>query len=680
MMIGSIINERYKIVEFLGGGGMSNVYLAEDSILNRKVAVKMIHIAPHEKEEMIRRFEREVHNTSQLSHENIVNVIDVGENNEYFYLVMEYIEGPTLSEYIKTHGPLSIETAINFAEQILDGIQHAHEAGIVHRDIKPQNILVDRHKTLRILDFGIAKALSETAMTQTSHVLGTVQYLSPEQARGESTDMTTDIYSIGIVLYEMLVGEPPFTGETAVSIAIKHIQDAMPNATDQRPEIPQALSNVILKATEKNRNDRYQDTESMKRDLSSVLKNSRANESKYVSEEAAAKTIEIDKDAIAKQASSGPEAQRNASKQEAEPLNETMQIPIVEQQKFQGGEGPIYEMPKKKRSKKKKFFFPLIFFFLLAGLITFLAFGMFGDKYIETPDLRGKSEAQAQQILKEHHIKVGKTTRAYSDKYQENQIVTTDPAPGKRVAEHGTVNIVLSKGPQKAHMPNLYGMTKADALDALKKLGFKNISINQEYSKTKLERGLIENQNISADAYVPIKDTNIVLTESLGIKQVYVKDYTGESYDKASKELMQKGLKPVKEKEEKSDKIEKGKIISQSPTSKSVDEDSTVTFVVSSGKEDSSDSEKDEGKSASSDDVKQVTETVKVPYSGKDGDSQKVEVFVRDKEHPGTSSSQTYNITSSRSVSIPLKIEKGKTAGYTVRVDDKIVADKDVGY
>ncbi|GEP84159.1 putative serine/threonine-protein kinase PknB [Staphylococcus piscifermentans] len=680
MMIGSIINERYKIVEFLGGGGMSNVYLAEDSILNRKVAVKMIHIAPHEKEEMIRRFEREVHNTSQLSHENIVNVIDVGENNEYFYLVMEYIEGPTLSEYIKTHGPLSIETAINFAEQILDGIQHAHEAGIVHRDIKPQNILVDRHKTLRILDFGIAKALSETAMTQTSHVLGTVQYLSPEQARGESTDMTTDIYSIGIVLYEMLVGEPPFTGETAVSIAIKHIQDAMPNATDQRSEIPQALSNVILKATEKNRNDRYQDTESMKRDLSSVLKNSRANESKYVSEEATAKTIEIDKDAIAKQASPGPEAQRNASKQEAEPLNETMQIPIVEQQKFQGGEGPIYEMPKKKRSKKKKFFFALIFFLLLAGLITFLAFGMFGDKYIETPDLRGKSEAQAQQILKEHHIKVGKTTRAYSDKYQENQIVTTDPAPGKRVAEHGTVNIVLSKGPQKAHMPNLYGMTKADALDALKKLGFKNISINQEYSKTKLERGLIENQNISADAYVPIKDTNIALTESLGIKQVYVKNYTGESYDKASKELMQKGLKPVKEKEEKSDKIEKGKIISQSPTSKSVDEDSTVTFVVSSGKEDSSDSEKDEGKSASSDDVKQVTETVKVPYSGKDGDSQKVEVFVRDKDHPGTSSSQTYNITSSRSVSIPLKIEKGKTAGYTVRVDDKIVADKDVGY
>ncbi|VEG64556.1 putative serine/threonine-protein kinase PknB [Staphylococcus condimenti] len=680
MMIGLIISDRYKIVEFLGGGGMSNVYLAEDSILDRKVAVKMIHIAPHEKEEMIRRFEREVHNTSRLSHENIVNVIDVGENDEYFFLVMEYIEGPTLSEYIKTHGPLSIETAVNFAEQILNGIQHAHEAGIVHRDIKPQNILVDRHKTLRILDFGIAKALSETAMTQTSHVLGTVQYLSPEQAKGESTDMRTDIYSIGIVLYEMLVGEPPFTGETAVSIAIKHIQDPMPNASDKRSEIPQALSNVILKATEKNRNDRYQDTESMKKDLSSVLKTSRANESKYISDEAATQTIAIDKNAIAKQASPGPEAERNEAKKESEQLDETMQIPIMQQQNFQGGEGHVYEIPKKKRSKKKKFFFALIFLVLLAGLITFLAFGMFGDKYIEAPDLRGKTEAQAQQILKEHHIKVGKTTRAYSDKYQENQIVNTDPAPGERLAEHGTVNIVLSKGPKKAHMPNLYGMTKAAALEELKKLGFEKISMNQAYSKTKLDRGLIENQNIAADAYVPIKDTAIVLTESLGIKQVYVKDYTGESYEKASKELEQKGLKPVKEKEEKSDKIEKGKIISQSPISKSVDENSTVTFIVSSGKEDNSDSEEKEGTSANSDDIKQVTETVKVPYSGKDGDSQKVEVFVRDKDHPGTSSSQTYNITSSRSVSIPLKIEKGKTAGYTVRVDDKIVADKDVGY
>src|SRR5699024_5282746 len=223
----------------------STVYLAEDSILNRKVAIKAIRIPAGEKEETIKRFEREVHNLTQLSHDNIVSVFDVTENEENFFIVMEYIEGPTLSEYIQENRPLNIDTVLNFTKQIIDGIKHAHDTNIVHRDIKPQNILVEKDKTLKILDFGIAKALSETTMTQTNHVLGTVQYLSPEQARGDATNEGTDIYSIGVVLYEMLVGKPPYTGETAVSIAIKHIQEPMPNASDQRSNVPQALSNVV---------------------------------------------------------------------------------------------------------------------------------------------------------------------------------------------------------------------------------------------------------------------------------------------------------------------------------------------------------------------------------------------------------------------------------------------------
>ena len=186
-MIGRIIDERYELKHILGGGGMSNVYVAWDQILNRQVAVKMIHVSPNEKHETIARFEREVQNTTILSHENIVSVLDVGEEDDCFFLVMEYIEGPTLSDYIKSHGQLSPQKAIQFAEQIFNGIQHAHEKGIVHRDIKPQNIIIDRNQTLKIVDFGIAKALSETAMTQTNHVVGTVQYLSPEQAKGEKT-------------------------------------------------------------------------------------------------------------------------------------------------------------------------------------------------------------------------------------------------------------------------------------------------------------------------------------------------------------------------------------------------------------------------------------------------------------------------------------------------------------
>ena len=230
-MIGKIVSERYKIVDKLGGGGMSTVYLAEDTILNREVAIKAISIPQNEKEETMKRFEREVNNATQLSHENIVEVYDVQEDEECFFLIMEYIDGPTLSEYIHSHGPLSVDLTIDFTNQILKGVAQAHEKLIIHRDIKPQNILIDKNKTLKIFDFGIAKALSETSMTQTNHVLGTVQYLSPEQAKGETTNEATDIYSIGIVLYEMLVGEPPFNGETTVSIAIKHIQDSIPNVT-----------------------------------------------------------------------------------------------------------------------------------------------------------------------------------------------------------------------------------------------------------------------------------------------------------------------------------------------------------------------------------------------------------------------------------------------------------------
>ena len=232
-------------------------------------------------------------------HEPVVIIKnDVEEDDDNFYLIMEYIDGPTLSEYIHSHGPLNIETAIDFIKQILNGVKQAHEQRIIHRDIKPQNVLINKDKILKIFDFGIAKALSETSMTQTNHVLGTVQYLSPEQAKGDKTNETTDIYSIGIVLYEMLVGEPPFRGETAVSIAIKHIQETVPNITEKHPNIPQSLSNVVLKATEKNPKDRYQTIEEMYNDLSSVLVTSRLNEEKHTRISDTTQTVPIDKKEI----------------------------------------------------------------------------------------------------------------------------------------------------------------------------------------------------------------------------------------------------------------------------------------------------------------------------------------------------------------------------------------------
>ena len=675
-MIGKIVSERYKIVDKLGGGGMSTVYLAEDTILNREVAIKAISIPQNEKEETMKRFEREVNNATQLSHENIVEVYDVQEDEECFFLIMEYIDGPTLSEYIHSHGPLSVDIAIDFTNQILKGVAQAHEKLIIHRDIKPQNILIDKNKTLKIFDFGIAKALSETSMTQTNHVLGTVQYLSPEQAKGETTNEATDIYSIGIVLYEMLVGEPPFNGEKAVSIAIKHIQDSIPNVTELRSEIPQSLSNVVLKATEKKASDRYQSVKDMKEDLSSVLVSSRANEKKHSIEEDETNTVSIDRQDIKSKIK-----EENEQKQ----IAQTMQIPIVNEHHFQTSEAQIYEPPKKKRSKKKKFAIALILLLLVASLFGFIAMGMFGSKYAEMPDLKGKTEKEAEKILRQSHLEIGNISRDYSDDYPENKIIKTKPKQGERVNQHEKVDIVLSKGPERAKMPNVIGMKKADALDKLKQSKLDHVTVNQEYNN-QVPKGAIAKQSVNPDSYVRINDHQITLTESLGVKKVYVKNYENKNYQTAKKELEKSGLK-VQMTTESSNNVKKDNIISQSPKNTEVEEGSTVQFIVSKGKASSKDEDKDSEKSKSSSEdksddkqkVKNYTETYHIPYTG-DDESQKVQVYIRDKDNSGTSASQTFSIKDDKTITIPLKIEQGSDAGYTIRVDGDVIADKDIEY
>lgn len=679
-MIGKIINERYKVTKKLGGGGMSRVYLAEDSILKRSVAIKAIRIPSGEKEEAIKRFEREVHNLTQLSHDNIVNVFDVTEDDENFYLVMEYIEGLTLSEYIQKNHPLDVDTILNFINQIINGIKHAHDTKIVHRDIKPQNILVDKNQTLKILDFGIAKALSETTMTETNHVLGTVQYLSPEQARGDITDNGTDIYSMGVVLYEMLIGKPPFSGETAVSIAIKHIQDPMPNVTDERSDIRQALSNVVLKATEKDKMERYQSVREMQNDLETVMSDERASEDRYQSSITNTKTVPINKSEIANQ---------TREEDKGKSISETMQIPIVNQQQFQSSEEHIYAVPRKKRSKKKKFLYTLIIVLLLFGLFGFMAMGMFGNKYLETPDLTGKTEKEAEHILKENKLQMGKTTREYSDKYPENKIIKTKPEKGERLEQNSKVDIVMSKGPQLAEMPSLYGMSKSEAISKLEDLGIKDTKVKQSYSKQHVAKGLIESQNISPGDKVKVNNSNIELIESLGTKQVYVDNYEHKSFKTAKEELESKGFKVEVSEEKNDDKVKKDDVISQSPKGEEVDEGSTISFVVSKGKEESKDESKDDAKDKdkdkddSKDDeaaTKEYTETYQVQYTGEDDESQEVKVYIRDKDDQGSSAAQTYKIKENKTIKIPMTIEKGKTAGFTVRVDDKVVADKDIPY
>ncbi|HEY4578359.1 MAG TPA: Stk1 family PASTA domain-containing Ser/Thr kinase, partial [Savagea sp.] len=280
-MIGKRIGERYELLQVIGEGGMSRVYLAKDIILDREVAIKILHYDFAHEDDLKKRFQREALSATSLTHPNIVDIYDVGEDGELHYLVMEYINGQTLKTYIQQKGRLTADEAVPIMKQLVSAISHAHHSGIIHRDIKPQNILMDAEGEVKITDFGIAMALNATAYTKTNSIIGTVHYLSPEQARGGIASKRSDLYSLGIVFYELLTGELPFAAESAVAIALKHLQEEIPSVRARFPDIPQSVENVILKSTAKNSNDRYLSADDMYEDLSTVLDASRLNEPKY---------------------------------------------------------------------------------------------------------------------------------------------------------------------------------------------------------------------------------------------------------------------------------------------------------------------------------------------------------------------------------------------------------------
>ena len=280
IMKGQKISDRYQIIKSIGEGGMANVYLAYDTILDRNVAVKVLRGDLANDEKFVRRFQREALSASSLSNPNIVEVYDVGEDNGEYYIVMEYVEGKHLKALLKKRGKLTVPEVIDITLQITNGLSVAHDSYIIHRDIKPQNILILENGMIKITDFGIAVAMNATQLTQTNSVMGSVHYLPPEQASGKGATLQSDIYSIGILMYELLTGKLPFRGDNAVEIALKHLKEPMPSIRDEIPDIPQSVENIILKATAKNPKNRYSDAREMHEDLKTCLDESRANELK----------------------------------------------------------------------------------------------------------------------------------------------------------------------------------------------------------------------------------------------------------------------------------------------------------------------------------------------------------------------------------------------------------------
>ena len=449
MLIGKRINERYKILELIGGGGMSHVYLAKDMILNREVAIKVLRYDFSNEEELHRRFQREALAATSLAHPNIVSIYDVGNDGDYHFIVMEYIKGKTLKQYIQEFSPIAPAKAIRIMKQLISAIEHAHDYQIVHRDIKPQNILVDQSGNVKITDFGIATTLSATSYTKTNSVMGTVHYLSPEQARGGVASHKSDIYALGIVLYELLTGELPFSGESAVSIALKHLQSETPSVRAYNSSIPQSLENVVLKATAKDPRHRYSNVSEMGVDIETALLESRLNEPKY--------TVPLDDDAT---------KVIPIIKEPAKAVEPKVEAPKVE----------TPAPPTNKKNKKKPLKLFIIGGIALIAVLAFVIYLLLKPSKIEVPSVVDLTVEEATEVLEEKGFVVGEITERYDEKIEIGHVIESSPKEGLLRIKGAEIDLVVSLGVESSTMVNYVGSQIEQVESMLEKL-FKEITI-----------------------------------------------------------------------------------------------------------------------------------------------------------------------------------------------------------
>ena len=438
---GQIIGGRYKIVKSIGEGGMANVYLAEDTILDRKVAIKVLRGDLADDEKFIRRFQREAQSVANLSHPNIVEVYDVEEEEGQHYIVMEYIEGKTLKQLLQKRGALTLSEVIDIMLQLTDGLAHAHEAYIIHRDIKPQNIMIQDDGLVKITDFGIAMALNATQLTQTNSVMGSVHYLPPEQANGKGSTIKSDIYSLGILMYELLTGSVPFKGDNAVEIALKHLKERIPSIRRQNPTIPQSVENIVLKATAKNPKNRYDSVRKMNSDLKECLNEDRINEPKYVYPYSET-DFDDTKVAIKK------------PKPDIEQPKDLEEVKELKKEEEMNKEEVVIE-------KKDKYKIPIILAaifvsLLIIGGIIFLLLNRNVNTDIKVPDVTNMTVGDAIYELEKAGFNYT-TEESYSEDIEKGKVIRTNPSKGSTRKRNSTVTIVESLGSNSINVENYVG-------------------------------------------------------------------------------------------------------------------------------------------------------------------------------------------------------------------------------
>ncbi|WP_100373251.1 Stk1 family PASTA domain-containing Ser/Thr kinase [Bacillus sp. FJAT-45037] len=580
-MLGQRIADRYQILETIGGGGMANVYLALDVILDRHVAVKVLQPQFSEDEQFIKRFRREAQAATSLNHPNVVNIYDVGEEGNTYYIVMEYVRGLTLKELIQQEGPLKTERVLDLFKQMMAAISHAHANQIIHRDIKPHNILVSEDGVAKVADFGIARAISSATITHTNSVMGSVHYLSPEQARGGHVTYRSDIYSLGIVLYEMVTGTLPFKGDTAVSIAIKHLQSEIPSAKTIVPELPQSIENVIRQATIKDPEKRYPTVTEMEEDVETVLDPERLNEPMFTlmdEEDEKTKAIPIIRDEQLSEDDIDKTIEVTSSQPTIPPT------PIISKDKKMGqpqNQGPS-EPPQPSKKKKRWLWGILITLFLVLGsavaaLVLFP--NLFYVAEVEVPDVVGKPFEEAEEDLLRLNLMVERE-EIETEEVDPGHVARQSQRAGSKVKEQSRVILYVNGQEEGIELDDVTGLPVDRAEELLSDQGFTVERIEREDSSE--APGIVLDQRPNAGELVLAGETTIYLTYAVQ-SDIRLRNLEGEREEAVKEYLNEVGLNG-RFQEEYSDTVDEGLVIRQSPGAfTSVRAGDDVQIIVSRG-------------------------------------------------------------------------------------------------
>lgn len=583
-MIGKVLGNRYEVLEKIGTGGMGDVYKAHCRKLDRIVAIKVLKQEYNDDNNFIRKFKRESLAAASISHPNIVSIYDVGSEDfggdVVHYIVMEYIDGKTLKEVISEEGCLNEKRALNYCVQIAEALKVAHSKNIVHRDIKSQNIMVTKDDRVKVTDFGIARVADNSTVTATNAIMGSVHYFSPEQARGAKVDNRSDIYSLGIVLYEMLTGKLPFDAENPVSVALMQVQSNMPKPSDSVRGISEATDAIVLKMTMKDPDDRYSDVYQLIKDIKNIQ---------------LGRTSSIDYTQTMKTAIPLDERIKESNQNLMKNKNNSVSNRRKKVVRRNQDKDEIYEEEKevKKPKKKKKSMTP-VFLGMLTAVLLFVCiiyivpkalFNHNSDAQVEAtmikvPDLKGETEESAKVILEAQKLKMNIADVEENGNYKNNEIISQSPEKGEQVEEGSTVNVVINRLPDSIKVPDLTNKTLEDAQDIIAGLGLRITKIDNEYSDDIQEGNVISQDPVAGSEVIKDKDIKIVVSKGKDTTEKTIENTTGISEKDAQSTLEEAGFK-VKVVKKSNNTVGVGEVFDYEPRG-TAPKGSTITIYVRS--------------------------------------------------------------------------------------------------